>query len=820
MWRILKALGKYILLAIPVLLLAGAAGVLWMSRSVPPDSGAMTIAGLSGPVTIHRDREGVPHISGATRQDVFAGLGFAHAQDRLWQMEVNRMAGQGRLSEIFGATTVSIDIWLRTMGLYEAAQESLKVMRPEVRAALESYARGVNAWIAREGRWLAADFTPEFYVLRHRPVAWTAADTVVAIKMMSVGLAENVGEEVNRLAFARLGMEAGEIRDLLPPLEEDSPPPLPDLTRLLQLDSGPLDGTPETASAAIDFAPMEAMTGTGASNNWVVSGERSRTGRPLLANDPHLGLTAPAVWYLAHLRVEEEFGAPRNLVGTTLPGTPFVFLGRSDFIAWGFTNTGTDVQDIFVERVNPDDRERYLTPDGWAAFDTRQETIRVHGGEDRPITVRRTRHGPVLPRDYANLGRYLPADTVAALAWVALAEDDTTAEVGYDLWTYRTVEDYIEGMRLYVTPMQSMVVADTAGSIGMIAAGRAPVRDRQNRVMGRAPVPGWDPVYDWKGLIPFEELPRSLNPASGAIGTANTKIVGPGYRHFLTYDWEEPFRQRRIEQLIVEAEQAHTLDSFRQAQADVVSLGLAAVKPRMIELVKGRDDVDAAVVAALEAWDGTMRADASEPLIFLAWMRAAMQQIYEDDLGVAFDRWFKLRVAAVQRALGPEPARAWCDDRNTDGVEECGLILARALAAALADLEYRYGKDRAALRWGQAHMAVSEHRPFGQLPPLDRLFNVTVESPGGPFTLNRGVTPVNASDAPFVNVNASSYRGLFDLADLDRSTFMHTTGQSGNVFSRHYRDYAGRWADVEAFTIATDPAVYEDAAVGVWRLRP
>lgn len=819
MWRILKALGRFILVGLPMLVLIGAALVVWMSRSVPPASGAMAIAGLGGSVTIHRDAEGVPHIAGATRADVFAGLGFAHAQDRLWQMEIGRMAGQGRLSEIFGSTTLDTDIWLRTMGFHRAAHAAMDALEPDERAAFEAYARGVNAWLDRDGTWFAADYPPEFYVLRHRPEPWTAVDVVVAIKMMSVGLAANLNEEISRLAFSRLGMSAAEIDELLPPHRSDTPPPLPDLAALLDLDSGPIPPAGETAGLSLDFTPADGLA-AGASNNWVVSGSRTQSGLPLLANDPHLGLTTPSIWYLAHLRVEGEFGAPRNLVGATLPGTPFVLLGRSDALAWGFTTTGADVQDIFIEKVNPDNGDEYLTPDGWRPFESRQETIGVQGGEAVTITVRHTRHGPVLPRDFGGLGRYLPRDTVAALGWVALAEDDTTAAVGYDLWTFRTVADYQNGMRRYVTPMQSMVVADTQGSIGLIAAGRVPVRAPDNAVMGRAPVPGWQARYDWQGYMPFEALPRVTNPAGGALGTANTRIVAPDHPHFLTFDWQEPFRQARLEDLIFEADRPHTLASFRAAQADVTSLAFRAVMPTMIAAVDGRDDVDGALLERLAAWDGTMGGARSEPLVAMAWMREAMQRIYRDDLGPAFQRWFRLRPEALMAALAAEPARAWCDNRSTDGVEPCPLVLAEALNAALADLEYRFGEDRGDWRWGRVHQAVGEHRPFGRLPPLDRIFNVTVDTPGGPFTLNRGGTPIGDGDNPFINVHAASYRGLFDLADLDRSTFIHSTGQSGNVFSRHYSDYARRWANVDALTIATDPEDYEPAAVGVWRLSP
>ncbi|TPW32884.1 penicillin acylase family protein [Pararhizobium mangrovi] len=818
MRRFFKALGKLSFLVFPLLLAAAVVALFWLSASLPVPSGTMRIAGLAGPVTITRDRNDVAHITGQSRADVFAGLGFVHAQERLWQMELTRMAGEGRLSEIFGAPTVDTDVFLRTLDIAGAARRSLEALSPEARAALEAYAHGVNAWIDRPGPAFGAKFSPEFVVFGHEPEPWSAADALIAIKMMSVGLAQNVGDEASRLAFAALGLSDREIDDLMPPLEGDRPPPLPDLRRLLALPPVAIGRNDERA--AIERIDTGWSERRGASNNWVVSGSRTKSGLPILANDPHLGLAAPSIWYLADLRVERPGEEPRTLTGVTLPGAPFVLLGRGTSIAWGFTNTGADVQDVFVERVDPHDPKRYLTPDGWRAFDTRRETIRVAGGKDVVFTRRATRHGPVLPHDFLGLGSYLPNDTVAALGWTALASDDTTAMAGFDLWNADTVDDFKNVMRDFVTPMQSMVVADTKGSIGFVAAGRVPVRDPQNTIMGRVPVPGWLARYDWKGTIPFEDLPQAKNPPVGAIGTANAKIVGPDYKPFLTFDWEEPFRQRRIDQLIVHGPDDQTLETSRRAQADVLSLGLLAIKPRMLALVRGRGDVDRGTLAKLAAWDGRMRGDEAEPLIFLAWVRAATRDIFADDLGPAFDRWFRIRIVPLERALGSDPARDWCDEKGTRAHETCGDVLATALSQALADLATRYGPDRSAWRWGTAHMARGEHRPFSRVPGLAKLFDVEVPSPGGPFTLDRGVTNVANEDDPYGNVAAASYRGLFDLSDLDASTYIQTTGQSGNVFSPHYRDFARPWAKVEAITIQTDPAAYRKGDLGVWRLVP
>ncbi len=827
MRRIVKGLILVIVILVPGLLMAGGAGLFWLSRSLAPLDGEIEIAGLSGPVTILRDTEGVPHIAAETRADVAAGLGFVHAQERLWSMEVSRMAGKGRLSEMFGDATLNTDIWLRTMAIDKASEASLSVIDADTMAVLSGYARGVNAWMTRDPQSFSSRLPPEFVILGHSPEPWQPADTLIAIKMMSVSLSENVSDEAQRLAFFRLGMNEAEINDLIPYMVADTPPPLPDLTALLGLDTAPLEAA--QASALVDpgsqplakhrFAMIDDIMGVGASNNWVVSGRRTASGKPILANDPHLGLTAPSVWYLAHLKVTKELGSPRHLVGASLPGTPFILLGRNNDIAWGFTNTATDAQDVFVERVNPDNADQYLTPSGWADFGKADELVRVRGGPDHQFTRRWTRHGPVLPVGYKQLDTWLPDTTVAALQWMALASDDTTANAGPRLFTFRTVTDFQEGMSPFLTPMQSMVVADTAGSIGMIAPGRVPVRDQANLVMGRAPVPGWNAIYDWRGTIPYAELPRQNDPAVGAIATANTKIVGPDYPHLLTFDWEEPYRQQRIDELVINATAPHTPETSRAVQADVMSMALLGLRDRFIAKLDGAGLSTEAkgVVARLNAWDGQMLRESGEPLLFMAWMRHMTMRTFEDDLGPVFEDWFKARANVLERLLDGKTAHPWCDVKSTPDAETCETMLVTALNDALVDLKARYGADIDAWTWGAAHYSEGEHRPFSSVKPLSPFFSVRVPSAGGPFTLNRGVTPLSDDENPYVNSHGASFRAIYDLADLEKSTFIQTTGQSGNVFSRHYQDFAARWANVEAIMI---PTVAPADPEGRWDLLP
>jgi penicillin amidase len=523
MRRILKwvgiGAGGLVLLA----LIGLAGGYLLLRNTVPSPSGTMAVAGLAHPVEVVRDREAVPHIFAKTIDDLYMALGFVHAQDRLWQMELQRRTGQARLSEVFGERTFTTDVFLRTLDLYGHSQRSVAALPPEAKAAAEAYARGVNAYINRDIGWLEPRLPPEFLFLRHRPEPWTVADSLVIAKLMALQLSTNLNFEMLRLILAAQGLTSAEIEDLMPLDPADAPPPMPEIAQLYPLKTT----APQKRADASTL--IDEVLGSGASNNWVVSGPRTVSGKPLLANDPHLRLAAPAIWYLAHLSVEQPGGAA-NVVGASLPGVPGLVLGRADSLAWGFTNTGSDVQDLFIEKINPDNPREYLTPQGWRAFDVQEMAIAVKGAGVRKVERRRTRHGPVLPGFYRNLDGMLGAGYVAALQWTALTDDDTTLAAGLFDPNTRTVDDYFKRMRQFIVPMQSMVVADTAGRIGMIAPGRVPIRAPENRIAGRAPVPGWDAAYDWKGFIPVDDVPRVDDPNIGAVGTANARIVDVDYR--------------------------------------------------------------------------------------------------------------------------------------------------------------------------------------------------------------------------------------------------------------------------------------------------
>jgi penicillin amidase len=724
--------------------------------------------------------------------DGWFAMGYVHAQDRLWQMEFQRRVAQGRISEILGERSYDVDRLMRTLGLARLADRIVARLDAPTRASLEAYAAGVNAFI---------DSRPvlpvEFQVLRVKPERWKPADTMGWLLVMSWDLSSNWRTELARLRFAAaLGRERAQ--ELMPPYPGDAPYALPDF-KSLYADLAP------SANAMLAALPThEESVG---SNNWVVDGSLSTTGKPLLANDPHLGLQAPSLWYLAHLSTPNG-----NVVGGTLPGVPFVVLGRNDDVAWSFTTTNSDTQDLFVEKVAGGDPSSYVTPHGTARFELREEVIRVKD-EERRIRVRSTRHGPVISDVVKGAAEALPKDRVLALAWAALTEDNTVARAGFELDAAKNGAGIVAAARDFTAPHQNIVYADREGQVGFVAPARVPVRRADNEAMGRVPVPGWDEKYDWQGFIAFEKLPQYVDPPAHRIVTANHKITPPGYPEFISFDWFPPYRADRIGELLA-AQPKHSLESFERIQADVQSQLARAMLPfaraARPATGPGRD-----AQAMLTGWNGEMTRDSPAPLAFAAWYRELTRLVYADELGPLFKTSWEQRLPFMLSVLKDENGMGhWCDDVATPGVESCPMQAAKAFDLAAADLVRRYGKP-STWRWGEAHYAAGDHRPFGFVPFLDRIFNVDPETPGDSYTVDVGHYLIGDEARPFANRHAPSMRAIYDLADLDRSLFMQSTGQSGNVMSPWYSNLAGRWARVEYVTI---PARRE-AIVAEHRLR-
>ncbi|MBV9861645.1 MAG: penicillin acylase family protein [Alphaproteobacteria bacterium] len=763
-----------------LLLIVFAAGFyLFLRSSLPQVEGRVVLRGLKAEIAIARDADGVPTISAADDEDAAFGLGFVHAQDRLFQMELQRRYGAGRLAEIFGAQAVETDKQMRVLGLYRTAEAAMPSLSAEVRRGLESYAAGVNAFL--DGRRGA--LPPEFLILRFAPAPWRPADTLVWGKLMDFQLAGNYRVELLRARLART-VSAEDLAFLYPDYPKDA------ATTLAALQ-------PIYRGLGLDrlYAALPAEAGPHyASNNWVVDGAHSASGRPLLANDPHLAFGAPGFWYLARLKTPQ-----REIAGGTVAGTPLVVIGHNDRIAWGFTTTGSDVEDLFVEKIDPADPGRYVTPGGHAAFETRREQILVHDAPTVDLTVRTTRHGPVLS-DILPPGSAEPG-YVLALAAPFLAGEDRTAEA---LWNINRASDWAgfrDALRDFVGPQQNMVFAAADGTIGFIAPGRIPIRAKGDAWL---PAPGWTGEYDWTGFVPFDELPAGSNPASGHFVSANNKIVPANYRYFLSRDWDLPNRAERIDELLASTPR-QSPEASAAIQADTVSLMARRLVPLMTRIVPASDAARDAV-ERLRLWDFRMDAERVEPLLFTAWLRAFSRSVLFARLGeAAAAAYWDLKPRVIEAVLTERPD--WCGDANAPAPASCETRLAATLDTALDELRGKYGPDIGQWQWGRAHVARFPNPVFSRVPVLRDWVSVAIPTPGAYDTVNRGPSSVRDDAAPYEQTFGAGLRIVTDLADPAGSRMITVPGQSGNPLSPHFSDLLLRWRRFDWLLPARAPAV-------------
>ncbi len=803
----MKWIKRTLLSGFGLLLLMAAALAWYVSRALPQTEGQVLLGGALQPsaaVRIERDASGIPTIRADTAVDAGFGLGFVHAQDRLWQMETQRRIGAGRLAEVFGPGALETDRFLRAMAVRHAAEAQWQRMPPATRAVVQAYADGVNAFVGGQMRARP----PEFLMLSVDPEPWTPLDTLSWTLMMAWDLGGNWSTELLRLRLALQmpgadtapGATVARIDELLPTGPGETPPHTADYAALYRsLGLGSKSGGSGDALRSWlrlpRVAPPSGIEGVG-SNNWVVNGSHSTTGHPLLANDPHLKLSTPALWYLARIEIPGL-----KVAGATLPGVPSVVLGQNEHLAWGFTNTAPDVQDLYIEAVDPQDPTRYRTPEGSAAFERIDETIHVKGAADVSITVRRTRHGPVISdAGTANdmLGNGPGPRHVLALRWTALDADNDALTPALQMQAATSVEGFIGATRGWVAPMQNMVVADGAGHIAMVAAGRVPVRKPDNDLHGRVPAPGWDARYDWDGVVPADQTPREIDPERGFIATANQRITPEGYLHFIGNDWALPYRLQRIEQLL-QSRARHSVADMALMQADIRSLAALALLP-YLQAALSTHPLAAAAQAQLKDFDGTMDGRRAAPLIFWAWQRQLAAGIFKDDVGDAL--WQKsLASRTFQDALEGVLARddtTWCDDRNTSTVETCAMQASAALTRALDELQQRFGDDIGRWQWQHAHQMRAEHRPFSHVPLLARLFELRAPVGGDTHTINVsrvGLRPDPVTGELYLDEHGPSLRAIYDIGDPLQSRVIHSSGQSGIVFSPRYRSFLPLWAN-------------------------
>ena len=747
-------------------------------RALPEVTGTVTAQGLGAPVTIGRDARGIPLITAASDDDAYFALGYVHAQDRLFEMEMMRRQGQGRLAELVGKPGIGPDRFMLTLGIYRRAQADFEGLDAPTRRAFDRYAAGVNAWLGEQH-----PLPLEFAILQFSPEPWTPADSLVWQKLMGLQLSGNWDEELLQSALvAKLGAENAGALD-----------PNPRPTDAVTISAQAMDGLQPRALLKAMTAVIQPIS---ASNVWTIAGNRTATGKPILANDPHLNFQAPSIWYLVGIDTPTL-----KVFGATIPGVPLHIVGHNENVAWGLTTTQSDTSDLFVEQM-ADGGGSYVTPQGAQPFTTRAETIRPRFNTPVPLTVRETRHGPVVSdilQPQPGAEDYGAQNRVLALAATVLAPGDRSAQALYKMARAANADEFAGALENFHAPQQNIMFADTMGGIGYIAAGRVPIRKAGD---GTVPVPGWNGDYDWTGWIPFAELPRSINPASGVLVNANNKMVPDDYPYLIAAHWPEAYRANRITEVIAEKPQA-SVESTVALQQDVVSLMARELLPLAVAHTVGVKD--RALLDRLKLWDGSVSAERWEPLVFSVWMERIKRRVFADELGELYPDFGGARPAVLRNVLARD--ESWCDDKTTPAIETCDQMVSAAWNDTLAWLKDNTPSDPEKIHWSDFHIAAFRHILFGNFPGIGGFGALTIPTPGDTYTVNRGTFLPSTSRAPFRHVHGSSLRAIYDLSDLKASRFALPGGESGQMSSAHYGDLLTDWRDRRYFTAPTDATI-------------
>ena len=830
-----------------------------VKRSWPQTAGSVEMAGLGAPVDVVRDSLGVPTIYGDSTADLFFAQGYVHAQDRFWEMDVRRHITAGRLSEMFGKSQIPTDAFLRTLGWRRIAEQELGMLSPASIAMLESYAAGVNAYLAAHTK---SDISLEYTVLSVQNPdyviePWAPADSVAWLKALAWDLRGNMTDEIARVVYASVS-SVEQAEQIFPPYPFERNRPIVEGGTIV--DDAYVPDAVSVASAAMDVAPTAmpdiadtllavqasaelldpwlGVSGDGiGSNSWAVSGQHTETGKPILANDPHLGPAMPSLWYQAGLRCRAQ--APEcdlQVAGWTMAGLPGVFIGHTDRFAWGFTNTGPDVTDLVLTRVDGDafEYDGELMP-----MTTRTETIAVAGGESVEITVRETNAGPLIS-DVAEAGdTYLmvgerapvPAPGYAtagdeardggyavALRWTALTPSPTFDAFAL-LNSAKDFTNFREAAKVLAVPAQNLLYADVDGNIGYQMPGVIPVRKGYD---GKWPVPGWSSDIGWTGQIPTEQLPWDYNPEEGWIVTANQAVIGPDYPNFITDDWSYGARSQRIVDLLaaqIASGQPFAVDDMQSIQMDSWNTNAAYLVPRLEGWSVSEQAADA--VELLSGWDYQQGLDSAPAAYFNAVWRQLITRMFDAKTGTDFtsasgdDQYFE-----VLRSLWDRPDDPWWDDPSTPQTEGRDATVTTSLEAAAAELSGLQGSDPSAWRWGALHTLLLQNGTLGAsgIAPIEMLFNRgPIETSGGSGIVNAtGWTPSEGYEVTWV----PSMRQVVDLSNFDASTWVNLTGNSGHAFNPNYEDQVQAWRTGEQFPWAWSEAAVSEAAESTLTLQP
>jgi penicillin amidase len=626
-------------------------------------------------------------------------------------------------------------------------------------------------------------------ILHDVPETWQPADSVVWGKLMALQLSHNYRMEMLR-AELRSEFSATQLGWLFPMPPAGTPVTTQPVTLPMpEADHANLPAQEQLATLlGLDHA---------ASNEWVIGGSLTASGKPILANDPHLGLEAPILWYLARIVTPQG-----SVKGATVPGLPIVVLGQTDHLAWGFTTTGSDTQDLFIETVDPANPKNYLTPSGSEPFITRDEVIRIKGRADAHVTLRATRHGPVLSDIDGEMMQLAGDGKVMALAFTGLGSQDTTAEALLKINHAQSAVDLFEALKLYQTPAQNIVYADSDGAFGFINPGLVPVRKKGDGLM---PVEGSSGDYDWGDFIPLDKLPQIADPLAGYVFNTNNSVVAQDPALYFGQDWEESFRARRLQQLFNETQGKFTVARSAQMQADHLSLAAQDLLPVLLEITPTNDRAKQAL-AMLRGWNGVMDKDRAEPVIFDAWLYKFHRHMLPLKTNVNMNEKGPFAAEALL-SLVKNHAADWCALQETPGAPalppdpDCHRLMAQSLDEALAMETQSQGPDMKKWRWGFENVAALRHKFYSHVPLLKDWSDLSIESSGDFYTIDRGGSFNADPHHPLERTHGGGFRGIYDLANPDASLFAIATGESGHIFSKHYGDQVKLWNDAKAITL-------------------
>jgi penicillin amidase len=776
-------------------------------RGWPDINGTFQAPGLQSSVQIVRDKWGVPHIYAENDHDLFFAQGYAHAQDRLWQMEMDRNASKGTLAGIVGKGALVTDRFVRTIGLARTAEQTWNNLDADTQALLEAYAAGVNAYIDTHH-----DHYPvEFVIMGVNPEPWQPIDSLAIANLMALQLSHNYRLELLRAqVIAQVGQEGAQ--DLFTPYAQGTPVIVPpEAGNYSWLRHGRFE-----ALDAMDDLVGDPTPGWG-SNNWVVSGSRTATGKPILENDTHLGLQMPSFWYENDLH-----GGRFNVTGFSLPGVPFVIIGHNQNIAWGETTLGQDVQDYYLEKVDdPAQPTQYEYQGQWYPIEVEHESIPVKGGQPVPFDILFTRHGPLMTEVMSSwLG--VTNTQPLALRW-SIYDGNQLPRAAKQLNLAANWDEFRTALSYWDSPGVNMVYADTAGNIGYQATGRTPIRAPQHQ--GLVPVPGWTGDFEWQSYIPYDQMPRSFNPPAGFIATANNRVTTADYPYFLAYDWFPGYRAQRISDLLAANDQV-TIADIQAIAAQTYSLPAEALRPYLLSAVQPANEQETQALDLVKNWDLYFERDRAGATIYERWYIFLVENTISDELGPTltdkylagrYERHGNQHVPMLVNIM-PEADNHWFDDVTTPQRETRDDLIRRSFSQAVQWLSENEGKDPQGWQWGRLHTVQFPHITFGSSKPLNVLFNSqTVALPGDHFSVN--AASFRWTD-PFAVIHAVSQRMIIDLGNLDNSLSIHTTGQNEQLGHPHREDFIPLWANLQFHPMLSERSKVDQYVEGTLELTP